>query len=250
MRDSNATHTPTRGGKRKSVTLMSTSSVKEAVKKAKEAAERKEWKEAKRWAAVALKQDRANYGACVLYGLAAANLAGEEEGGAAQAEAAYRKATQLDPENPLAWKGLAELLAKDAVGRAAELADALGKLARLVPAKEAEFAVRCADVLRASGNATTTARALACLGDVVRSGKVRAQLGARAEAEAIVKIAVWTEEIAEAERASLGPKGCAKSVEYSAAEALLMRADVDEAFRAAARLVDVPEAVPFRVKLV
>ena len=89
-------------------TMATAPNVNTCLKKAREAVDKKDWPDVVKWARTALNQDKSCYGAYVLYGLAAVNTPGQE----AQAEQAYRKASSLDPMNPLAWKGLLDLAYK------------------------------------------------------------------------------------------------------------------------------------------
>ncbi|XP_018416037.1 PREDICTED: tetratricopeptide repeat protein 37 [Nanorana parkeri] len=86
---------------------MSSKEVKAVLKNARDSIRNKDYKEALKQCKAALKLDKNNYNAWVFIGLAAAEL--EQEG---QAQAAYRKAAELEPEQLLAWQGLANLYEK------------------------------------------------------------------------------------------------------------------------------------------
>ncbi|MBN3316771.1 TTC37 protein, partial [Atractosteus spatula] len=86
---------------------MSNKEVKSALKSAREAIKNKEYKEALRHCKAVLKLEKNNYNAWVFIGVAAAELEQPE-----QAQTAYRKAAELEPEQLLAWQGLASLYEK------------------------------------------------------------------------------------------------------------------------------------------
>ncbi|KAM9328956.1 superkiller complex protein 3 [Gastrophryne carolinensis] len=86
---------------------MSSKEVKAALKNARDAIRNKDYKEALKQCKAALKLDKNNYNAWVFIGLAAAELEQPE-----QAQAAYRKAAELEPEQLLAWQGLGNLYEK------------------------------------------------------------------------------------------------------------------------------------------
>ncbi|XP_030323083.1 tetratricopeptide repeat protein 37 [Calypte anna] len=106
---------------------MSNKEVKAALKSAREAIRNKEYKEALKHCKAVLKQEKSNYNAWVFIGLAAAELEQPD-----QAKAAYKKATELDPNQLLAWQGLANMYEKskqtDIKG---DLADVYQKLLEL-----------------------------------------------------------------------------------------------------------------------
>ncbi|NXL93266.1 TTC37 protein, partial [Alectura lathami] len=86
---------------------MSNKEVKAALKSAREAIRNKEYKEALKHCKAVLKQDKNNYNAWVFIGLAAAELEQPD-----QAKGAYKKAIELEPNQLLAWQGLANLYEK------------------------------------------------------------------------------------------------------------------------------------------
>ncbi len=73
--------------------------LRQALKSAREAIDKKEWKEALQHCKAALKLDKNNYNVYVFIGLAATEL-----GQDAQAEQSYRRAVALSAANPLAWQ--------------------------------------------------------------------------------------------------------------------------------------------------
>lgn len=73
--------------------------LRQELKAAREALDKKEWKEALQHCKTALKLDSKNYNVFVFIGLAAAEL-GQEK----QSEEAYRRATALQPATILAWQ--------------------------------------------------------------------------------------------------------------------------------------------------
>ncbi|XP_004586254.2 superkiller complex protein 3 isoform X1 [Ochotona princeps] len=86
---------------------MSSKEVKTALKSARDAIKNKEYKEALKHCKTVLKQEKNNYNAWVFIGLAAAELEQPD-----QALGAYRKAAELEPDQLLAWQGLASLYEK------------------------------------------------------------------------------------------------------------------------------------------
>ncbi|NXO41816.1 TTC37 protein, partial [Locustella ochotensis] len=106
---------------------MSNKEVKAALKSAREAIRSKEYKEALKYCKAVLKQEKNNYNAWVFIGLAAAELEQPD-----QAKGAYKKAIELEPNQLLAWQGLANLYEKpnqtDVKG---DLADVYQKLLEL-----------------------------------------------------------------------------------------------------------------------
>uniref|UniRef100_A0A4W6GAK8 SKI3 subunit of superkiller complex n=1 Tax=Lates calcarifer TaxID=8187 RepID=A0A4W6GAK8_LATCA len=86
---------------------MSGKEVKSALKSAKEAIKNKEFKEALKQCKAVLKLDKKNYNAWVFIGLAASELEQPD-----QSQSAYKKAVELEPEQLLAWQGLANLYEK------------------------------------------------------------------------------------------------------------------------------------------
>lgn len=86
---------------------MSSKEVKTALKSARDAIRNKEYKEALKHCKTVLKQEKNNYNAWVFIGVAAAELEQPD-----QAQGAYKKAAELEPEQLLAWQGLASLYEK------------------------------------------------------------------------------------------------------------------------------------------
>ncbi|XP_075693260.1 superkiller complex protein 3 isoform X2 [Rhinoderma darwinii] len=86
---------------------MSNKEVKAALKSARDAIRTKEYKDALKHCKAVLKLEKNNYNAWVFIGLAASELEQPE-----QARAAYKKATELEPEQLLAWQGLVNLYEK------------------------------------------------------------------------------------------------------------------------------------------
>uniref|UniRef100_A0A8C4E6U4 SKI3 subunit of superkiller complex n=1 Tax=Dicentrarchus labrax TaxID=13489 RepID=A0A8C4E6U4_DICLA len=86
---------------------MSSKEVKTALKSAREAIKNKEFKEALKHCKAVLKLEKNNYNAWVFIGLAASELDQPD-----QAQTAYKKAVELEPEQLLAWQGLANLYEK------------------------------------------------------------------------------------------------------------------------------------------
>ncbi|KAM9167800.1 superkiller complex protein 3 isoform 2-T4 [Mergus octosetaceus] len=106
---------------------MSDKEVKAALKSAREAIRNKEYKEALKHCKAVLKQEKNNYNAWVFIGLAACELEQPD-----QAKGAYKKAIEIEPNQLLAWQGLANLYEKsnqtDVKG---DLADVYKKLLEL-----------------------------------------------------------------------------------------------------------------------
>ncbi|RVE68406.1 hypothetical protein OJAV_G00090930 [Oryzias javanicus] len=86
---------------------MSSKEVKAALKSARDAIKNKEFKEALKHCKTVLKLEKNNYNAWVFIGLAACELEQTD-----QSLTAYKKAIELDPEQLLAWQGLANLYEK------------------------------------------------------------------------------------------------------------------------------------------
>ncbi|XP_069819036.1 superkiller complex protein 3 [Dendropsophus ebraccatus] len=86
---------------------MSSKEVKAALKSARDAIRNKEYKEALKHCKAVLKIEKNNYNAWVFIGLAASELEQPE-----QAQAAYKKASEIEPEQLLAWQGLVNLYEK------------------------------------------------------------------------------------------------------------------------------------------
>uniref|UniRef100_A0A8C9TJ24 SKI3 subunit of superkiller complex n=1 Tax=Scleropages formosus TaxID=113540 RepID=A0A8C9TJ24_SCLFO len=87
---------------------MAAKEVKSALKNAREAIKNKEYKEALKHCKAVLKLEKNNYNAWVFIGVSACELDQPD-----QAQTAYRKASELEPEQPLAWQGLANLYEKN-----------------------------------------------------------------------------------------------------------------------------------------
>ncbi|XP_051875382.1 tetratricopeptide repeat protein 37 [Pristis pectinata] len=83
---------------------MSSKEIKATLKNAREAIRNKEYKEALKHCKAVLKQDKNNYNAWVFIGVAATELEQPD-----QAKTAYKKATELEPDQLLAWQGLQNL---------------------------------------------------------------------------------------------------------------------------------------------
>ncbi|XP_016402902.1 tetratricopeptide repeat protein 37-like, partial [Sinocyclocheilus rhinocerous] len=94
-------------GNKRSSAKMSSKEVKAELKSAREAIKNKEFKEALKHCKAVLKLEKNNYNAWVFIGVAATELQQPD-----QAQTAYRKATELEPEQLLAWQGLANLYEK------------------------------------------------------------------------------------------------------------------------------------------
>ena len=78
---------------------MSSKEVKTALKSARDAIRNKEYKEALKHCKTVLKQEKNNYNAWVFIGVAAAELEQPD-----QAQGAYKKAAELEPDQLLAWQ--------------------------------------------------------------------------------------------------------------------------------------------------
>ncbi|NXG82688.1 TTC37 protein, partial [Stercorarius parasiticus] len=106
---------------------MSNKEVKAALKSARDAIRNKEYKEALKHCKAVLKQEKNNYNAWVFIGLAAAELQQPD-----QAKGAYKKAIELEPNQLLAWQGLANLYEKpNQTDVRGDLADVYQKLLQL-----------------------------------------------------------------------------------------------------------------------
>ncbi|NWS45191.1 TTC37 protein, partial [Probosciger aterrimus] len=106
---------------------MSNKEVKASLKSAREAIRNKEYKEALKHCKAVLKQEKNNYNAWVFIGVAAAELEQPD-----QAKGAYKKAIELEPNQLLAWQGLANLYEKSNQTDVKEdLADVYQKLLEL-----------------------------------------------------------------------------------------------------------------------
>uniref|UniRef100_A0A7N6A4L9 Tetratricopeptide repeat domain 37 n=1 Tax=Anabas testudineus TaxID=64144 RepID=A0A7N6A4L9_ANATE len=86
---------------------MSNKEVKAALKSARDAIKNKEFKEALKHCKAVLKLEKNNYNAWVFIGLAASELEQPD-----QSQSAYKKAVELEPDQLLAWQGLANLYEK------------------------------------------------------------------------------------------------------------------------------------------
>ncbi|XP_028851542.1 tetratricopeptide repeat protein 37 isoform X2 [Denticeps clupeoides] len=87
---------------------MSSKEVKTALKSARDAIKNKEYKDVLKHCKVVLKLEKNNYNAWVFIGVAASELEQPD-----QAQAAYRKAAELEPDQLLAWQGLANFYEKN-----------------------------------------------------------------------------------------------------------------------------------------
>lgn len=120
---------------------MSCKEVKAALKGAREAIKNKEFKEALKHCKAVLKLEKGNYNAWVFIGLAAAELEQPD-----QAQTAYRKAVELEPEQLLAWQGLGNLYEKtDQWDFKMELPDVYHKLIELHASSDK---TKCYEVIR------------------------------------------------------------------------------------------------------
>ncbi|KAE8635771.1 hypothetical protein XENTR_v10002730 [Xenopus tropicalis] len=86
---------------------MSNKEVKAILKNARDAIRNKDYKEVLKQCKAVLKLEKNNYNAWVFIGLAASELEQPE-----QAQAAYRKAVEIEPDQLLAWQGLGNLYEK------------------------------------------------------------------------------------------------------------------------------------------
>ncbi|KAM4615710.1 tetratricopeptide repeat protein 37 [Polymixia lowei] len=120
---------------------MSNKEVKTALKSAREAIKNKEFKEALKHCKAVLKLEKNNYNAWVFIGLAASELEQPD-----QAQTAYRKALELEPEQLLAWQGLANLYEKtDQWDFKIELPDVYQKLTELYASSDKN---KCYEVIK------------------------------------------------------------------------------------------------------
>ncbi|XP_062873563.1 superkiller complex protein 3 [Trichomycterus rosablanca] len=118
---------------------MTSKEVKSALKSARDAIKNKEYKEALKHCKAVLKLEKNNYNAWVFIGVAASELEQPE-----QAQTAYKKAAELEPEQLLAWQGLANLYEKsDQACFKAELPNIYQKLITLY---EISDKVKCFEV--------------------------------------------------------------------------------------------------------
>ncbi|XP_041957097.1 tetratricopeptide repeat protein 37 isoform X1 [Alosa sapidissima] len=119
---------------------MSSKEVKAALKSAREAIKNKEYKEALKHCKNVLKLEKNNYNAWVFIGVAAGELDQPD-----QAKAAYKKAAELEPDQLLAWQGLANLYEKNNETDKSELPVVYQKLITLY---ESSDKVKCQEVSR------------------------------------------------------------------------------------------------------
>ncbi|NWU96448.1 TTC37 protein, partial [Upupa epops] len=113
---------------------MSNKEVKVALKSAREAIRNKEYREALKHCKTVLKQEKNNYNAWVFIGLSAAELEQPD-----QAKGAYKKAIELEPNQLLAWQGLANLYEKSDQSEVREdLMDVYRKLLELYESSDKE----------------------------------------------------------------------------------------------------------------
>lgn len=113
--------------------------VKTKLKAAREAFTQKDYERAQQASAEVLEYEPDNYNANVFLGLALLNLKKTED-----SERAYRKATALSPEQPLAWQGLSQLY--DQACDWAKYTETLEHLAQLYA--KAGDATKCAENLQ------------------------------------------------------------------------------------------------------
>lgn len=106
---------------------MGSKELKTALKAAREAIRNKEFKEALKQCKAALAEDKNNYNALVFVGVAAEGLEQYD-----QALKAYRRATEISPEQLLAWQGLSSMHVKNPglIGKE-EMVGVYGKLVEL-----------------------------------------------------------------------------------------------------------------------
>lgn len=120
---------------------MSTKEVKTALKSARDAIKNKEFKEALKHCKTVLKLEKNNYNAWVFIGLSASELEQQD-----QAQMAYRKAVELEPEQLLAWQGLANLYEKiDQWDFKAELPSVYQKLVELYSSSDRN---KCYEIIK------------------------------------------------------------------------------------------------------
>ncbi|XP_008286814.1 tetratricopeptide repeat protein 37 [Stegastes partitus] len=120
---------------------MSNKEVKAALKSAREAIKNKEFKEALKHCKTVLKLEKNNYNAWVFIGLAASELDQPD-----QSQTAYKKAVELEPEQLLAWQGLANLYEKtDQWDFKAELPNIYQKLVELYASSDKN---KCYEVIK------------------------------------------------------------------------------------------------------
>ncbi|KAM9446217.1 superkiller complex protein 3 [Clarias gariepinus] len=137
---------------------MSSKEVKSALKNARDAIKNKEFKEALKHCKAVLKLEKSNYNAWVFIGVAASELEQPE-----QAQTAYRKAAELEPEQLLAWQGLTNLYEKsDQADFKAELPKIYQKLITLYETSDKvkcfEVSKKLVDIYQAEKNYLQVAR--------------------------------------------------------------------------------------------
>uniref|UniRef100_A0A8B9JZE0 Tetratricopeptide repeat domain 37 n=1 Tax=Astyanax mexicanus TaxID=7994 RepID=A0A8B9JZE0_ASTMX len=137
---------------------MSTKEVKASLKSAREAIKNKEFKEALKHCKAVLKLEKNNYNAWVFIGVAASELEQPD-----QAQSAYNKAAELEPEQLLAWQGLANLYEKsDQEDFKAELPKIYQKLITLYETSDKvkcfEVSKKLVDIYQAENNYLKVAR--------------------------------------------------------------------------------------------
>lgn len=276
------------------------------LKKAKEAIDKKDWKEAKKNAALAIKADKQNYNACILFGLASKNIFGEllskvpfpkkkkkeekvddsdndsdsdeekeeeekydeetqelikqRDQNLIQAEQAYRKATQLAPNNPLGWKGLEDLYTLLPVEtKRAELIEVYERLASAVALpKSCEFIEKLAELQAATGLHKAAAETMKRL-TTKEAVSALSAAAATKTFERLARIADWTEAAANLERPTLDPvrdKTRSQLIRERELDSVYAyRRDLDDALAAVVdHAAQHPElrdrAVPYRVQAV
>ncbi|XP_035667182.1 tetratricopeptide repeat protein 37-like isoform X1 [Branchiostoma floridae] len=130
---------------------MSSKETKAALKAAREAIRKKEYKEALKHCKDVLKQDKNNYHALVFVGVAAAELDQPD-----QAQAAYRRAAEAEPDQLLAWQGLCGFYEKlNRPDQRQELSDVYSRLMKLCHSdktKWQELAAKQGDLLAKVGD--------------------------------------------------------------------------------------------------
>ena len=114
--------------------------LKTALKNAREAIRVKEYKEALKHCQAILKHEKANYNALVFVGVAAEGLDQED-----QALMAYNKATQVDPEQQLAWQGLCSFY--DKLGKEKHLSSLSEGYAKLLTFQQEDKMMMCLDAV-------------------------------------------------------------------------------------------------------
>ncbi|CAB3986085.1 tetratricopeptide repeat 37, partial [Paramuricea clavata] len=103
---------------------MASKEIKNELKSARESIQNKDYHAALKHCKAVLKLDKTNYNAFVFVGVASIELGKPE-----QAQAAYKKAIDINPENILAWQGLASLHEKEPeFGKKEDVIEVYGRL--------------------------------------------------------------------------------------------------------------------------